>query len=318
MNLPLKKGTITLSIFRERGAMDITYIREFLTLTEHLNYTTAAQALYVSQPTLSRHIYILEEELGVKLLNRTRHAVELTKDGEVALKSFRAIVKHSDKLYEDIGKGSEEGIVDIRLGMVYYGVSAFYGYPLLKAFAERHPEVRISVTSSQSTQIYDYLHRGMSDVILSMSSSYYATQDIKTALVARIPLYAVVLPDHPLAKRHSISVEELAEERIILNPIQKDNRVNYIEELFLRHGVTLKNIEHTHNIDTMLITMENTGGVFVGSMLLSAIPLKSLEFIPIESEDFTIDISLSYASDSDNPHIPKLIKCIDYIRKPSM
>ena len=58
--------------------MDISHMREVLVLAEHLNFTTAAAELYISQPTLTRHVNAVEEELGAKLFKRTNHAVDVS------------------------------------------------------------------------------------------------------------------------------------------------------------------------------------------------------------------------------------------------
>ena len=61
--------------------MKMEYLKEFYTLAEFLNFTNAAEKLYITQPALSRHITSMEEELGVTLLKRTTKSVELTKAG---------------------------------------------------------------------------------------------------------------------------------------------------------------------------------------------------------------------------------------------
>ena len=72
--------------------MDVSHMREVLVLSEHLNYTTAAAKLYVSQPTLTRHVNSVEEALGVKLFKRTNHVVELTQNTrEVNARFFESL-----------------------------------------------------------------------------------------------------------------------------------------------------------------------------------------------------------------------------------
>ena len=63
--------------------MDINRIREFLVLSEHLNYSKAANLLYITQPVLSRHIHDLEETLGGQLFLRDTHSVQLTEFGQL-------------------------------------------------------------------------------------------------------------------------------------------------------------------------------------------------------------------------------------------
>ena len=294
--------------------MDITYMHEFLVLSEHLNYTSAAAELFISQPTLTRHVNALEDQLGARLLNRRKHSVELTPCGELAVKSFTKIVAEQNELLHDIGMISQEGTSDLHLGMVYYGCSAYYGYPLLEMAAKCYPEVHISTISAQTQQIYKYLHRGVIDVGLTITSGSYG-QDIERAKVATIPLYAIASPKHPLAKKEFVTLEELAKEKIILNRIPIGQR-HHVEQLFLDHGIELDNIEYIDHIDQLIPVLARSGGVFIGSMLLTAVPAHNSVFIPIDAPDFTLDISLVYMKDNDNPNIEKLVKCAGMTKKP--
>lgn len=296
--------------------MNVSHMREVLVLAKHLNFTTAAAELYMSQPTLTRHIGAVEETLGVKLFRRTNHVVELTRSGTVAVKSFEKIVAEYDTLLSTVADMDEAEESDLRLGMVYYGTTAYYGYPLLEAFSKRFPDVRVSTITAQTTQIYRHLHRGVIDVGLTITSADYGS-DIERVSVDTIPLYAFVQVDHPLAGRASISVEELSHQNLVLNTIPVD-RPHHILQLFERHGCAPQSVTYLEHIDTLLPTLARTGGVFVGSMLLTAIPQQHHEFVPIDAPDFAIDVALVYMKGNENPNIARLASCIPDIRKPSM
>lgn len=82
--------------------MNITHMREFLTLIEHNSYASAAKKLYISQPTLSRHVNALESEIGEQLLNRSQRSISLTEGGQVAVTAFRTILKTVDDLADTV------------------------------------------------------------------------------------------------------------------------------------------------------------------------------------------------------------------------
>ena len=69
--------------------MKLEYMREFLMLAKYKNFTRAADALFITQPGLSKHMDLLEKELGTPLLTRNTHQVALTEDGEQAIKAFQ-------------------------------------------------------------------------------------------------------------------------------------------------------------------------------------------------------------------------------------
>ncbi len=219
-------------------------------------------------------------------------------------------------LLGDVALASEADAGDLMLGMVYYGTTAYYGYPLLEAFSKHHPDVRVSTITAQTTQIYKHLHKGTIDVGLTITSSDYG-DEVERATVATIPLYAFMQTDHPLANCTSISLEDLAKQKLVLNSIPVD-RPHHILQLFERHGIIPTDIVYLEHIDTLLPTLARTNGVFIGSMLLTAIPQQHHEFVEIEADDFTIDVALVYLKDNPNPNIARLIECISEIRKPSM
>ena len=72
--------------------MKLSLMREFVRLAETQNFTRAAEDLYIAQPVLSRHMAQLEDELRVKLMNRTRNSFELTPAGKVAQQEFQKIL----------------------------------------------------------------------------------------------------------------------------------------------------------------------------------------------------------------------------------
>lgn len=294
--------------------MDVSHMREILVLAEHLNFTTAAAALYISQPTLTRHVNAVEEALGVKLFNRTNHVVELTRAGTVALKAFEKIAGNYDALLADIADMGDEEASDLRLGMVYYGTTAYFGYPLLEAFSKRHPSVRVSTITAQTTQVYKHLHHGTIDAALTITSEDYGNE-VERVKVATIPLYAFMQTDHLLAERTSISVEELARQKLVLNSIPV-SREHHILKLFARHGISPADVVYLNHIDELLPTLARTGGIFVGSMLLTAIPQQHHEFVQIEADDFTIDVALVHLRENTNPNIARLAACIPEIRQP--
>ncbi|MBQ9041359.1 MAG: LysR family transcriptional regulator [Eggerthellaceae bacterium] len=296
--------------------MDVSHMREVLVLAEHLNFTTAAAALYISQPTLTRHVNAVEESLGVQLFRRTNHVVELTRAGAVAVKAFEKIVGSYDTLLADVADMGGEEESDLRLGMVYYGTTAYYGYPLLEAFSKRHPSVRVSTITAQSAQVYKHLHNGTIDAALTITSNDYG-DDVERVKVATIPLYAFMQSDHPLAKRSSIGVDELAQQKLVLNAIPV-NRQHHIMKLFERRGLAPADIVFLNHIDELLPTLARTGGIFIGSMLLTAIPQQHHEFVQIEADDFTIDVALVYQRENTNPNIARLAACIPDIRQPVM
>src|SRR3954451_15068172 len=102
---------------------DLRRLGYFVAVAEDRNFTRAAERLHVAQPALSRQIRQLETELGVELLERTTHAVELTEAGALLLERAPALLAQADELWQDIGRlaSGERGSLTLA-----YGSSAGY------------------------------------------------------------------------------------------------------------------------------------------------------------------------------------------------
>lgn len=262
----------------------------------------------------------LEEEIGCPLLVRGRRTVTLTPAGKLAERAFEKMLGEYRDLLSDIDRVTAFDGADLTVGMLYYGTSAYYGYPLIQEFTRRNPHVHVSTVPSQSGQIYKQLRRGLIDVAVTITDS--AVEDeFRRHVIHSIPLYAFVATDNPLARRRSVTPEELAEMPVIINRYSTSMR-NNVETLFLRHGLELKHEICINHIDDLLLTIARTGGVFVGSMLLTAIPQQHHAFVPIEADDFKIDVAIVYLKEGDdekkNAAIRKFVEASEHIRKPHM
>ena len=113
--------------------MRIEHMRELIAIKKLGNYSKAAKSLFITQPALSRHIADMEKELGIKLLDRNKHNVELTEAGLKVYTQFQHIVQNYDLLLQDIN-GLKTGITGtLRLGMLYYTIKQDFSSIISKA-----------------------------------------------------------------------------------------------------------------------------------------------------------------------------------------
>lgn len=143
--------------------MDLRGIRYFVQIAELGSITRAAQHLRVAQPALSRHIHVLEEELGVPLLVRLPRGVRLTTAG-------RQFLDHCQRILRELGRAQDElrsGAAAAQ-GRVILGVSPTTGPLLLPGVVERMrrqcPQISLKVVDGFSNQLYDWLQAGRADV----------------------------------------------------------------------------------------------------------------------------------------------------------
>ncbi|KIC92773.1 hydrogen peroxide-inducible genes activator [Flavihumibacter solisilvae] len=139
--------------------MTLVQLEYVIAVDEHRHFATAASHCFVTQPTLSMQIQKLEEEMGVKLFDRSRQPVATTAIGEVVVAHARRIIQEVS-LLEDVIK-EKQGLIhgELRLGII--PTLAPYLLPLfLPTFLERHPEVQLKVKEMTTDNLIEALIRG--------------------------------------------------------------------------------------------------------------------------------------------------------------
>lgn len=178
------------------------------------SFTVAARRIRVVQPTLSSSIKQLEERLGYAVFDRVpRRGVRLTRRGRRFYDEASALLKRADRLERFVHNPTAELSGTLRLG-VYQPMSVFRTPQLIRAFQEVHPGVTIDIQEGSQSQLVQLLEENRVDVVVSYSLVDFARWDVET--LTKIRPHAIVGTQHRLATRQSVSLEELAEEPLVL------------------------------------------------------------------------------------------------------
>ena len=197
--------------------MELRTLRYFLAVAREENITRAAALLHLTQPTLSRQLMQLEEELGVELFRRSQHRIILTEAGMLLRRRAQEIVELSEKTQREL-RPAEELSGSIAIGS---GDLQAMGYlaERLTAFQRRHPRISYELYSGNSEEIQERIEQGLLDLGLLLEPVDLAKYEI-----LRLPVrerWGVLVPEtSPLARRDSVTPEDLAGEPLILTARQ--------------------------------------------------------------------------------------------------
>ncbi|GAA2205411.1 LysR family transcriptional regulator [Nonomuraea monospora] len=198
--------------------MNLQQLRYVVALAEELNFGRAALREGVRQPPFSQQIGKLEEELGVRLFERTTRQVRLTAAGEAFVAEARTSLAHAELAAEAArraGRG-EAG----RLAIGFVGSATNLTLPrVLRRFRARYPGVQVELRELTTAQQAEELRQGLLDVgLLHAPLAGPAAEVLSTRTVARELLLAALPSGHPLASRTPLLAAALAEEPFVMFP----------------------------------------------------------------------------------------------------
>ncbi|RKI39025.1 LysR family transcriptional regulator [bacterium D16-51] len=194
--------------------MELRVLKYFLTVAREENITKAANLLHITQPTLSRQLMQLEEELGIKLFHRGRHNILLTEEGMLLRRRAQEIVDLTEKTEKELVHGTEtvSGEISIGCGETQNMKPLC---EMIAAFQEKYPEVVFHIYTAIADDVTEKLESGILDMGLLLEPV-----EISRYYFARMPLeekwQALMRNDCPLAKKDRISPEDLAELPLIV------------------------------------------------------------------------------------------------------
>ena len=246
--------------------MELRTMRYFLAVAREENMTRAAELLHVTQPTLSKQIQALEDELGKKLFVRHSFSIELTEEGMLLRKRAEDLVSMADKI-----AGEFAALDDVTGGDVYLGLAESYQIRSLarqiKQFKQTYPGLRYHITSGDTEQVTEKLDKGLLDFAALADEPNTAKYNYLSFPAGDV--WGVVMPGgHDLARKEAVTVDDLAglplfcSEQGWANDIPKwcgdrmdelhlegSFRLSYNGSLFVKEGLGLL-LTFDHLIDT--------------------------------------------------------------------
>ena len=188
------------------GALDPRLLRAFTVLAEELHFGRAAERLYVAQPAVSQQLQRLEDQLGVRLFERSTQHVSLTPAGEAILPYARQAVAAAaavERTAREVGDG-DAATLDVGLspGVHYLAERA------LASLAESDPHVRVRAIAANTGSVARHVADGTLEIGLGFATA--PTPGVRLEPIAQVPAVAAVANHDELAARKSVTLRELS------------------------------------------------------------------------------------------------------------
>ncbi|MDJ0976538.1 MAG: selenium metabolism-associated LysR family transcriptional regulator [Planctomycetota bacterium] len=192
--------------------LSIRQLEVFVALLEQKSFTKAARALGLSQSTVSGHMADLERRLGLRLVSRSRSGVEPTAAGNALLPPARQVL-HAERSAR-MAVAELTGLLSGSLVIGGSTIPADFVLPgLLGRFHDEHPGIRLLMRAGDTQEVVDHVAAGEIDVGLVGAAPL--AKGLVSFAYGEDRLVLIVRPDHPFAKRKSVSLQDVAGERIV-------------------------------------------------------------------------------------------------------
>ena len=202
--------------------MELRVLKYFLAVAREENITKAAALLHLTQPTLSRQLMQLEEELGVQLFRRSRYHIELTEDGMLLRRRAQELVDLAEKTTREFTMRETELMGEIAIGAGETQSMSFLSRAMV-SFRERYPKVTFRIFSATADDVKERLDTGLLDMGLltePVDVGRYAFCRMKE----RDRWGVLVRLDSPLAGLDSVTPDDLEQVPLIISVRERVQR----------------------------------------------------------------------------------------------
>lgn len=288
--------------------MELRHLRYFITVAEELNFSKAALKLYTAQPSLSQQIKDLEEDVGVKLLNRTKRKVELTEEGAVFLEQARLTLAQADKAVAMARQVSQAKQQMLRIGFVPVAEMKIFPY-ILPNLRVQNPDLKIELLSLNNNEQMRLLKKG--DLDLTFTRHNFNSDEIESQFVIREPLIFLLPKDHPLAKYERIPAKALNGIDFIIPSAEQSLTLNQaILDFAKANGIELNIVQKADNI----LFNINSIGMGIGCTILpgyiAPLTMDNTVIRPLDVELPYLDLYVSYHKNNKSYAVSKFLELL--------
>ncbi len=282
--------------------MDIKQLHYFIAVSEHMNFSKAAERLHISQPSLSNAIKKLEEEIGSPLLERNTRNLQLTEAGEVLFERAKVIVKNMEVLKIEMDEVIIHGTREITIGVME---SIKHWLPKVIAnYKKDYPEMIIHLVDILgSKRVKKSLKSYKTHLIITNQLMDDPELEVKTLYEER--LVAVLPLHHPLAKKEKVTISDISEEPFIISTEGFQTRRDILNT-FEQAG---KNIHIQFEIErfetAVSLVRENLGVTILPENYLQGPTAKTIVKKEIEGANLSRNVYLVYLK---KRHLPLAIR----------
>ncbi len=295
------------------AAVELRRLRYFVAVAEELNFSRAAQRLCMAQPPLSTQIKQLEQELGVRLFDRTGRRVRLTHAGRLLLEEAQSIFVQVEQTVRVVREAGQGEIGRLSLGFIPAASNDILP-EILREFRSRSPKVELFLHEMMPDRAVQSLH----DKRIDVSFLFLPREDeiVRCKIISREPLVVALPETHPLASEPRLEMQALADEDFVL-PARYSTPSLYgkVTDICRQAGFTPKAIQKEVGLMQTIICLV-AGGIGVALVPASLQNLNRKGVVYREVQDLMpiVEMGVVWRRDDDtDPVLNSFLNVVDEV-----
>ncbi|WP_426699626.1 LysR substrate-binding domain-containing protein [Rhodanobacter sp. Col0626] len=292
---------------------DLRQLRYFVAVSEELSFTRAALRLHLSQPPLSQQIQSLEQDLGVRLLERTKRQVALTEPGRVFLEQARQILAKVDEARSQVVAAAAGYSGQLRLA---YTVSVSFHPAMPQAllrYGQIAPNVRLQLSEMYTEPQFAALLAGQIDIGFVRDEPVHPqdARSLRLSVIDREPLLLALPIGHPLAGRNSLRLVEVANDAFVSQPRELaatlyDRLVNLATRAGFQPSIT----QHAQQINGLLALVAAGLGLALVPASMRTVRMAGVSYVPLEDSDAYLLLAVACRADNHSPALQQFLSTV--------
>ena len=289
--------------------MNLHKLRCFAAVADCRSFTQASKKLYISQPSLSRQIALLEQELGFKLFDRSKPQLTLTPEGDAFLIETKEIL--------NVWTHLERRVNHMRMGYSYKRLRVGYcdiiDYNIMaisiRKTIERFPDLGIIPVKKNFGPLVQDLRNGDVDLLFVANIDPASFSDIAYVKIGDSELAVVVNDQHPLAGRESINLYEVANDKLIeMSREESPVSTDYVTALCNKNGFSPNIAFSPLNLESVLLMVSAGLGISIVSPRMKKVPLDNLRYLRINDPAAHMSMGFMRMKERPSPLIDAFIQ----------
>ena len=292
---------------------DLRQLRYFVAVAEELSFTRAALRLHLSQPPLSQQIQSLEQDLGVRLLERTKRHVALTEPGRVFLEQARQILAKVDEARSEVTAAAAGYSGQLRLA---YTVSVSFHPALPQAllrYGQIAPNVRLKLSEMYTEPQFAALLAGEIDIGFVRNEPVHAqdARDLQFSVIDREPLLLALPAGHPLASRSSLHLAEVADDAFVSQPRELAATLyDRLVKLATTAGFQPTIAQHAQQINGLLALVAAGLGLALVPASMRTVQLAGVSYVSLEDSDAYLLLAVASRAGDHSPALQQFLATV--------